>query len=148
MTPDLSQAKFEIDHISRIQKKNIDIFKELQRATAELNVKSTLNFFFDAVVTSYTNNIITVKDKSGLQHRWRCDLLIESIGFYQNRLLIPELQTDPSGAYMSKDYWVRDNIFACGWGLTGAKGTVGDTMLDAENCARLMQNFLDQRPSQ
>lgn len=79
---------------------------------------------------------------SGITSTIPFDLLIECIGFYQKQTILKDYQ-DSTGKFVTEDFQIADNIFACGWARSGPNGTVADSMMEAEECASVILQRLE-----
>ncbi len=133
---------------TRIQDKNLNILQNLITEEKEITSKfKRVDFrFFEAIETldENTRTIIT-KNPSNCRNYINFDILIECIGFYQNSIIYAAYQQDLSGRVNCSDgHLVSANIYSCGWARTGPKGTIADSMIEAEKCAQQIVQDLEQ----
>lgn len=134
---------------TRIQDKNLKILQNLVNGDKLNDHQKQISFRFFETIDSIdaANGVVTIKDKHSATHQHKFNILIEAIGFYQKSKVYPPFQ-DSKGKFSCNDrHLVDSGIYACGWSRTGPKGTIADSMVEAENCARQIVEDLANRKS-
>lgn len=131
-------SNVEID-IQDVHKQNRQVYRKLlllkERLAKNTNTETkTLEFHFNSHPLRFKNNVLELKSTvdSGLR-TISCDHCIASIGLTDDRLL----------SHVKSNLW--ENTFLCGWANFGPKGTVADTIIDAESVSSKILQFINQR---
>ncbi len=133
---------------SRIQLKNLKILENLIQNISNEHKTRLVDFrFFEQIetVNETTGQIIT-KDYNSSLHNQKFDILIECIGFYQKNNIYPAFQDQSGKINCPTSHLIHSNIYCCGWAKTGPKGTLVDSMIEAEKCAKeIIQDFAQDK---
>ena len=135
--------------LSRVQLKNIQIIQDLVLCSNHTSYDKAISFKFcspvSEVIFDNGNGIVEFLDNNKKAERLKFDLLIECIGFQQNQLF-ENLAQDDTGKFLTRDgHLLKENIYACGWARTGAKGNISDSMNEALNCATSISTDLARK---
>jgi hypothetical protein len=140
-----SATSLYVDSLGIIQMKLLKILDQLCAKVSASN-NNSLDFRFFSTASRLIGNNLMIKENDAVERIIPCDVLVESIGFHQMEKIWPEHQNS-TGAFIAPEYKIVDNVFACGWARTGPKGTVADTLIEAENCASAVLAHLAASPN-
>ena len=134
----------ESDEFTRIQLKNFQILKKLVEDSCKFSPVKVVNFKFSSPIiriNGVEKEVYFSTENSPQIETFKYDILIECTGFEQKQKF-RELNQDICGKFITDDFRLKDNIYACGWSRTGPKGNIADAMIEALNCAKKISNYL------
>ena len=132
---------------TRIQDKNVKILQSLIEKDNKMPKQRRVDFRFNERVSSIDGCTRRIIPENPLSAGIHFDILVSCVGFVQNNSIYPAFQDQSGKINCTGSYRVHSNIYACGWARTGPKGTIVDSMIEAEKCAHEILTDLSQNRS-
>lgn len=143
-TTNVDLKTFSSPSNSRIQDKNLKIFENIVTESSNSVKEVDVEFrFFERIESiSEKDEYLTSIATNGGMKIIPYNMVIECTGFYQPNIIYSNHQDKIGKMVASEGHLLHDNVFSCGWALNGPRGTVADSMIDAEVCSMSIINYL------